>query len=153
MEILKLSYLWFAQIVLRKIHGEQWLRGPNERSPVVSLGLISGDVARIKSRKEIEATLDYQHTNRGLGICYEMTRLCEGDAEVERRVDRIINEVTGVMREIQNTVTLRNVRAPGKRATLNDLGCLCANEIGDCPRGETMYWREIWLERVDAGGA
>jgi hypothetical protein len=21
--------------------------------------------------------------------------------------------------------------------------------MGDCPRGELMYWREIWLERVN----
>jgi hypothetical protein len=31
-----------------------------------------------------------------------------------------------------------------------DSQCLCWNETGDCPRGELMYWREIWLERVNA---
>jgi hypothetical protein len=28
---------------------------------------------------------------------------------------------------------------------------MCADETGDCPRGDLMYWREIWLERL--GGA
>ncbi len=151
-EMIRLSTLWLSQIALRKIRGDKWLRGPHERAPVVSLGLNPGDAVRIKSREEIEATLDKRRRNRGLGICLEMLRLCGGTAEVEQRVERIILEETGEMREIRDTVSLKNVRAPGKKLALSELGCLCANEIGDCPRGETMYWREIWLERAGGDG-
>jgi len=81
--------------------------------------------------------------NKGLGICYEMTRCCGRKAEVRYRVDRIIDERTGVMRDISNTVTLKNVNRSGR------LGeeCLCKGQLGDCPRGELMYWRESWLEK------
>ena len=149
-EVLKLLLLWSWQRLLRVVHGKQWLRGPHERTPTMSLGLKPGNVVRLKSRAEMEATLDHRGRNRGMGICYEMTRYCEGQAEVQDRVDRIIDERTGKMREISNTVTLRNMRS--RMMTLRDLECLCFNELGDCPRGELMYWREIWLERADGSG-
>ena len=53
-----------------------------------------------------------------MGICYEMTRYCGGQAEVRDRVDRIIDERTGKMREIRDTVTLQNMRS--KTMTLRD---------------------------------
>ena len=147
-EMLRLVALWFWQRVLRAVHGDQWLRGPHERAPVVSLNLEPGESVRIKSRSEMEATLDHKRTNRGLRVCHEMTRCCGGQAEVRERVDRMINERTGQMIELRNTVSLRNIRK--KRTTMPDSQCLCAYETGDCPRGELMYWREIWLERVSS---
>ena len=144
-EILKLLALWSWQRSLRLLHGEPWLRGPHERTPAVSLGLKPGDAVRIKSRAEVEATLNPGGSNRGLKVCYEMTRYCGREAEVRDRVDRIIDERTGKMRELRNTVTLRNIR--GKTPAVGDAECLCADETGDCPRGDLMYWREIWLER------
>lgn len=154
-EMLRLVAMWFWQRVLvraalRAVQGDEWLRGPHERAPVVSLNLEPGESVRIKSRSEIEATLDRERTNRGLGVCYEMTRCFGGQAEVRHRVDRMINERTGQMLEISNTVALRNIRK--KRTTMPDSQCLCRNETGDCPRGELMYWREIWLERSNAVG-
>ena len=105
-------------------------------------------MVRVKSRAQIVETLDHNSRNRGLGICYEMTRCCEGVAEVRYRVDRIIDERTGKMRELHDTVTLQNMR---NNETLCD-ECLCQDELGDCPRGELMYWREIWLERANRSG-
>ena len=150
-EVLKLSALWSWQRVRRVVHGEQWLRGPNKRTPTMSLNLKPGEVVRIKSRTQIVATLDHLRRNRGLGICYEMTRCCGRQAEVGDPVDRLIDERTGEMREVRNTVTLRNMR--GKTMSPRDPECLCYDALGDCPRGEVMYWREIWLERANGSGA
>jgi hypothetical protein len=99
----------------------------------------------VKSRAEIIATLGRRGTNKRLRICAEMTRCCRAAAEVDYVVDRIIDERTGEMREIRNTLALRNVRSP---KLSGDPECLCANDLGDCPRGDLMYWREIWLERA-----
>jgi len=52
------------------------------------------------------------------------------------------------MRELSNTVTLQGL--PGKPSPCNE--CLCYGELGDCPRGELMFWREIWLERMNEQG-
>ena len=91
-EILRLSVLWFWHTVLRAVHGDQWLRGPHERAPVVSLNLQPGESVRIKSRSEIEATLDHKRANRGLRVGSEMMRCCGGQAEVRDRVERMIDE-------------------------------------------------------------
>ena len=80
-----------------------------------------------------------------------MTRCCGRQAEVGHRVDRLIDERTGEMREkIRDTVTLRNMRS--KTLSPRDPECLCYEELGDCPRCELMYWREIWLERTNGSG-
>jgi len=59
-------------------------------------------------------------------------------------VDRIIDEESGTMRELSDTVTLWNI---GHKKGIGD-ECLCADQPGDCPRGGLMYWREIWLRRI-----
>ena len=150
-EVLRLSALWLWQkalrTTLRLVNGDQRLRGPHDRAPGMSLNLEPGDRVRIKSRSELQATLDSKRTNRGLKVCEEMTRCCGAEAEVRERVDRMINERNGEMIELRNTVSLRNVHKKG--STMPDSQCLCAYEPGDCPRGELMYWREIWLERAN----
>jgi len=148
-QVLKLFVLWYWQRLRRAATGEPWFRGPHVRTPSESLDLKPGDVVRVKSRAQIVETLDHNSRNRGLSIGYEMTRCCEGVAEVRYRVDRIIDEWTGKMRELHDTVTLQNMR---NNETLCD-ECLCGGELGDCPRGELMYWREIWLERVNRSGS
>ncbi len=139
----RLLTLWAWQRARRAIAGDGWLRGPHKRTPSETLALRPGELVRIKTRDEVVATLDDKRRNRGMGICYEVTRCCGLEAEVRYRVDRLIDERTGVMRELYDTVALNLRDAP-------QLGeeCLCFDEIGDCPRGEIMYWREIWLDRV-----
>ena len=145
-EILKLLGLWSWQRLLHAVHGEQWLRGPHVRAPAASLELQPGEPVRVKSRAALVATLDARRSNRGLRICSEMTRCCGARAEVRDRFDRMVDQQTGEMREIRDSVTIQNVR--GKVMTTRDMECLCSGELGDCPRGELMYWREIWLERA-----
>lgn len=149
-EVLKLVMRWSSLRLQRVVHGKRRLRGPHKRTPSESLDLKPGDPVRIKSRAQILATLSQARSNRGMGICHEMTRYCGARAEVRDRLDRIINERTGEMREVRDTVLLRNVR--GKTRTLRDADCLCEDVLGDCPRGELMYWREIWLERANGSG-
>jgi hypothetical protein len=136
-------WLWYNK-VLRSIVGDEKLCGPNIKTPTQSLNLQIGERVRVKSRAEIVKTLNKNLHNRGLGVCHEMLRCCGHRAEVRHRVDRLINERTGIMRELADTVAL------GRMQGSKSLGeeCLCYGELGDCPRGELMYWREIWLERA-----
>lgn len=130
---------------LRRATGRHgWLQGPHKRTPTRSLNLQVGDVVRVRSRAEITETLDKNGRNRGMGICSEMLRCCGGEARVRHRVDRLIDEETGLMRELSDTVMLSNI---WDSESLTE-ECLCYGQLGDCPRGEVMYWREIWLERV-----
>ena len=148
----RIVQLFFRSIrfaVPRAFAGHDSLRGTNQRTPSESLDLRPGELVRVKSRARIAETLDVHGRNRGMGICEEMTRLCGREAEVRHRVDRIIEEKTGKMRPMQHSVMLRNLQ--GDPSACEE--CLCHAEMGDCPRGELMYWREIWLERAQDQGA
>jgi hypothetical protein len=142
--MLRLWTLYLRQTLRRATGGDGWLHGPHKRTPTESLNLQAGDVVRIRSRDEIAQTLDDNGRNRGMGICSEMLRCCGGEAQVRHRVDRIIDEETGLMRELSDTVMLRNI---WNSESLTE-ECLCYGQLGDCPRGEVMYWREIWLEHL-----
>lgn len=148
-EVLRLIVHWSWQKLQRAAGADGSLHGPHKLTPSESLSLKPGEVVRVKSRAQIVATLDQQNRNRGMGICCEMTRCCGREAKVRYRVDRLIDERTGTMRELSDTVVLQNIRNDER---LNE-ECLCYGQLGDCPRGELMYWREIWLERVNRIGA
>lgn len=140
----RLFLRWFKLRLWRAFLNDNGLSGPNTKTPTASLDLQPGELVRVKSRAQIAATLDSLGRNRGMGICEEMTRLCGREAEVRLRVDRIIEEKTGKMRPMNHSVMLHNLAGDAKACE----ECLCHAEMGDCPRGELMYWREIWLERV-----
>jgi hypothetical protein len=148
-ETAKLFVRWLRLRIHRAISGDDRLRGPHTKgTPVAVLDLKPGELVRIKDFDQIVATLDRKKRNRGINICHEMTRCCGEVAEVRYRVNRLIEERSGKMRELHHSVTLQG---PDGEPSMCD-ECLCYGEMGDCPRGELMYWREIWLERVHEQG-
>lgn len=110
--------------------------GTLTKTPVGKLSLKPGEIVRIKSEQEILTTLDARARNRGLSCDRGMRRFCGGEFQVRNRLDRMISEASGEMKTLEGTVILEG------------LNCLCAYHVGGCPRGDYMYWREIWLERV-----
>lgn len=113
------------------------VRGTGARSPRQSLGLQPGEWVEVKSRSEIAATLDVDGKNRGLGFSADMAAFCGERRRVAGRVDRLVLEWSGEMRELADTVALENVLCDG----LDKRGC---------PRACYHLWREIWLKRVTA---
>jgi hypothetical protein len=102
------------------------------------LNLQAGDLVRIKSKREIVATLDKTNRNRGLYFDHEMAQYCGRTARVRSRVNRLIEEKNGEMVEIKSDCIILD-------------GVVCASDFHMfCTRGIYSYWREIWLERIDA---
>ncbi|UAC01528.1 hypothetical protein Dvina_07505 [Dactylosporangium vinaceum] len=122
--------------------GKDWgyLRGRAQgKTPTGRTGIEVGDLVRVKSRKEIEPTLNENLLNRGMGFDAEMARFCGKTARVLRKVDQIIDEYTGKMIYMKSPcLVLENVVCEG---------AFNAN----CPRAITPYWREIWLEKLEDG--
>ena len=121
-----------------------FLRGPlpvaKGATPAATLGLQPGELVRIKSKAEIEATLDESLHNRGLGFDREMVPYCGRTARVRARVNRIVDEHTGENDQIKSDCIMLE-------------GVVCSADYHRfCPRGIYSYWREIWLERVDDPG-
>jgi hypothetical protein len=106
------------------------------KTPKEELDLRPGELVRIKSREEIEQTLDRNNKNRGLSFDGEMSRYCGQTARVLSRVRQIIDERTGKMIYLPNECIIL-------------AGVVCSGDYMQfCPRRIYPYWRENWLERV-----
>ena len=106
------------------------------RTPTGHLDLQPGEMVRIKTKEQIEATLNEDRLNRGMGFDEEMARYCGRTARVQGRVTKCLDETTGRMLTMQSPCIL-----------LEDVVCLGVRH-GSCPRQHLPFWREIWLERV-----
>jgi len=119
----------------RKLLGE-YARGRKQSTPVATLGLKAGDLVEVKPMESILDTLNSTAQNRGLYFSPDMRRLCGQQRRVKARLDKIILDGSGEMRQLHNTVALE--------------GSVCRCEamaLGGCERSELVYWREIWLRR------
>jgi hypothetical protein len=127
---------------LRIVGGRQYpfVVGELEKgtTPSATLNLQPGDLVRIKSKEEIEATLDVTAHNRGLSFDGEMSNYCGRTAKVRARVSKIIEESNGEMIHIKTECIILE-------------GVVCGGDYHRfCPRAIFPYWREIWLEKVDS---
>jgi hypothetical protein len=123
-----------------RIHGGRWypfIAGKLTSTPRETLDLQPGELVEVRSRQEILATLDANARNRGLSFDAEMLPYCGRQFRVLRRVERIIDEATGRMRDM-----------PRDCIILAGVTCQAIYHRF-CPRSIYPYWREIWLRRVD----
>jgi hypothetical protein len=134
-EMLKRIGIWLFWKVRRRIMGE-YASGNNNATPTATLDLRRGETIQVKPIEDIVATTNEDAKNRGLYFSPDMRLLCGGKAQVRSRLEQIIVDGTGEMRQLHNTVYLEKSM------------CGCAHvAFGGCPRGEFAYWREIWLRR------
>lgn len=110
------------------------------KTPSERMGFQVGELVQVKSKEEIEQTLDAYNKNRGLLFDPEMLPFCGGTFRVAERVQKIIHEKTGHM-----------VKFPNECIRLDGVYCKAhysRNRLF-CPRAIPPYWREIWLRRLE----
>ena len=112
------------------------LGGRLKRTPSATLDLEPEELVEVKSKEEILATLDSMGRNRGLYFTPEMVKHCGKRFRVLKRLNKMVNEKTGEMMKIANTVLLEGSICDGKAH-------------GGCQRLCYCLWREIWLRRVN----
>lgn len=112
------------------------------KTPSRKLDLHAGELVRVRTLPEILETTDENLRNRGMGFHSEMVPFTGKTYRVLRRIEKIIHEKTGKMVHLKNDAVI-----------LEDVTCQ-ARYINNCrrfcPRSVYLYFREIWLERVDA---
>jgi hypothetical protein len=117
-----------------------YVSGTAERAPQTApLGLQPGELVRVKSRPEIEATLNSKGKNRGLWYDREMLPYCGKIFRVKQRVTHFIDDQTGRMIDLKSDAVMLE-------------GAVCSGELSPrrwfCARRIYPWWRECWLERV-----
>jgi hypothetical protein len=109
----------------------------SDPSPV--LDLEPGELVRVRSARQIFATLDERGMLENLPFMPEMVKYCGQTFAVSKRADKTCGPDHG-LRRMLNTVHLSNVRCDGAAH-------------GGCQATCLMYWKEAWLERVGASRA
>jgi hypothetical protein len=110
-------------------------------TPAESLNLQPGEIVRVKPLESILKTLNTSNRNRGLYYDAEEVPYCGGTYRVLRRVNKIIYDKTGKMLEMKTPcIVLDSVVCQSRYSACRMF----------CPRSIYSYWREIWLERVEA---
>jgi hypothetical protein len=131
--------IWLWSKIRRRFLGG-YARGNNARAPVETLNLQPGEWVEVKSMRSIIETLDESGHNRGLYFSPDMRLWCGRRCRVSGRLDKLIVDGTGEMRQLRNTVCLEG----------STCGCAYMGlSMDGCARCELTYWREIWLRRSD----
>lgn len=108
-----------------------------KKTPKFSSGLQPGDLIEVKSIPEIAETLDVNGQNRGLQWSMDLAHYSGRRFRVAKRLEHMIVEYNGKMMNVSDTVLLEGASCP------------CKYVIGGCPRADLIYWREIWLRKVE----
>lgn len=100
-----------------------------------------GEWVRVKSYEQIRTTLDPNNKNRGLYFDAEHVPYCGKIGRVRSVVKQIIDERTGKMLRFKTPCVI-----------LEGASCKAAYSEHRfyCPRAIYPYWRELWLDRLDA---
>jgi len=99
--------------------------------------LNAGDLVRVRSREEIQATLDRWRSLKGCGFLDEMAGYCGTNQRVLKRVERFIDERDYRLKKASGIVLLDGLLCSGTGTT------------GRCDRACFFFWREEWLEKLD----
>jgi hypothetical protein len=137
LEMARRIAIWLSRRISRVIFGTYaYARGNKKSTPLGALNLQPGERVQVKPMESIVETLNEYARNRGLLFFPNMRSLCGSRQTVQQRLDKIIVDGTGEMRQMRNTVYLEGSC------------CRCAQlALGGCSRHEFAYWREIWLKR------
>jgi hypothetical protein len=95
-----------------------------------------GDVVLVRSRREIQATLDRWNTINYCGFMEEMWGYCGTRQKVLKRVERFLDERDYLVKKTRGIVILENVQCEG------------TVDFGKCDRTCFFFWRDEWLIKV-----
>jgi len=95
------------------------------------------DLVRVRSREEIQATLNHWRQLKGCTFMNEMWAYCGTTQRVLKPMQRFVDE--------------RDLRVKKSKGILLLEGAMCQGtaEFGSCDRSCFYFWREEWLEKIE----
>ncbi|MFX0140481.1 MAG: hypothetical protein ACFFDN_42975 [Candidatus Hodarchaeota archaeon] len=114
----------------------------NVNKPIVTkkntiLKLKPGEVVKVRSREEIQQTLDEKNQFKGVDFMKGMWQYCGQEFKVFKRVEKIYDAHKDRYRKCRNLVILEGLFCHGSEYT------------PECDRTCLYYWKEAWLERIE----
>ena len=115
-------------------------RSAASQAPAVdaaAASLQAGDLVRVKSQEEIEATLDRWKALKGCSFMPEMWPYCGTTHRVLKRMDRFFDERDYRLKKVRGIILLEGTMCQGTAL------------FGRCDRSCFFFWRQEWLEKID----
>jgi hypothetical protein len=141
---------WFSLRIKMRIKASiskliTWFSKPDEEkekllaqiSNNTSLNLKAGDWVRVRSKEEIDVTLDHWGELRGCSFLGEMYLYCGTRHQVLKPVERFVDERDSRVKKGRGVVLLEGVICEGTEL------------YGRCDRSCFYFWRTEWLEKVE----
>ena len=104
-------------------------------------GLEAGNWVKVRSLKEIEATLNHWGQLRGCAFMPEMASYCGTTQRVLKPMNRFVDERDLRVKKSKGIILLEGVMCQGTAA------------FGSCDRSCFVFWREEWLEKIEEKSA
>ena len=96
-----------------------------------------GDRVLVRSKDQIQATLEHQNELKGCSLLPEMEQYCGSIQRVLKPVKRFVNERDCRVKRVTGVYLLEGVMCQGFEL------------YGECDRACFYWWREEWLEKID----
>lgn len=96
-----------------------------------------GDLVRVRSRAEIESTLDEWNKLKGCAFMKEMREFCGTEQRVFKKVNRFMDERDYLIKKTDGIYLLEGVFCNGVK------------DIGSCDRSCFFFWRREWLQKIE----
>jgi hypothetical protein len=144
-EVLWQSHRRLHRILKRRVHYLKNLAAQLNKSctsaehaakPVQGIRLQAGDRVRIKSKEEIQATLNHWNQLKGCSFMDEMWPYCGTEQRILKRVEKFLDERDYLIKKCCGIVILDGVFCEGTR------------DFGSCDRTCFFFWREEWVEKI-----
>jgi hypothetical protein len=104
---------------------------------LAATNLQAGDVVRVRTKEEIEATLNHWKQLKGCGFMPELEPYCGTTQRVLKRMERFVDERDLRVKRTKGIVLLEGVLCEGTA------------DFGTCDRSCYLFWREEWLEKIE----
>lgn len=95
-----------------------------------------GDMVRVRTKGEIQSTLNRWNQLKGCAYMVEMFEYCGTTQRVMKKVGRFLDERDYLVKKCRGIVILEGVFCEGTK------------DFGACDRTCFYFWREEWLEKI-----
>jgi hypothetical protein len=142
---LAVPWNYFVKVQLKKFYAvwqetKSKMNIDQEKSisqPGVAIKLQAGDLVRVRSFEEIQATLNPWKELKGCAFLPYMRDFCGTTQRVLKPVERFLDERDYKVKRTRGVVLLENVICSGTPV------------FGQCDRGCHLFWRIEWLEKIE----
>jgi hypothetical protein len=102
----------------------------------LAVTLQAGNLVRVKSRQEIERSLNNWNQIKGCSFMEEMWQYCGSTQRILKKVEKFLDERDYLIKKCKGVYLLEGVLCSG------------TSDFGRCDRSCFFFWREEWLEKI-----